>query len=300
VDRPLTDPIVAELIATQFPELAPVSVTARHEGMDNEALEINGEWVFRFPKRAECEAPLRAELALLPRLSPRVPVPVPQHRFVGTPGPLFPYLFAGYRKLPGTPAIQLGLGPGDALALAPVLGAVLSAVHSFPADEAARLGVYRGEDDPRSHAREVLAELEVVRGELPPESYERCWCYLEQSAAGQRSDAPPRLLHGDFGAEHILLSPDGGRVEGVIDWTDASVGDPAFDFGYLWAWHGEPMVEAVLRHYTFEPGASFRDRVRRDGLCRAVEDLRYGVAGGGEEYRRMGLAVLERDFPGGG
>jgi aminoglycoside phosphotransferase (APT) family kinase protein len=299
-DRPLNDQIVTSLVASQFPELSGARVTGWDEGADNEAVEINGEWVFRFPKRAECESHLRSELALLPHLAPRLPVPVPQYRFVGTPGPLFPYLFAGYRKLRGTPAIQLGLGPGDALALAPALGAVLSAVHSLPADEACCIGVRRAEDDPQSRVLEALEELRAVRGELRPESYEGCRLYLEQSAAaGQGYQGPPRLLHADFSAEHILLSPDGRRVEGVIDWTDAEVGDPAFDFGYLWVWHGERLVDEILRHYALDVDPGLRDRVQRDGVCQAIADLHYGVAGGGEKYRWTGRAAFERAFPAG-
>ncbi len=38
--------------------LRPVRVTGRYEGCDNEAFQINGERIFRFPKRAEGELPL--------------------------------------------------------------------------------------------------------------------------------------------------------------------------------------------------------------------------------------------------
>ena len=62
-----------------------------HEGWDNEAFEINGEWVFRFPKRADGELPLKRELTLLPRLSTVLPVPVPVYQWIGQPGPSFPY-----------------------------------------------------------------------------------------------------------------------------------------------------------------------------------------------------------------
>jgi hypothetical protein len=57
---------------------------------------------------------------------------------------LFPYVFAGYPKLNGTPAVDLSLDLADAIALAPVLGSFLSAVHSFSPAEARDLWVFMG------------------------------------------------------------------------------------------------------------------------------------------------------------
>ncbi|NEB80476.1 phosphotransferase, partial [Streptomyces sp. SID14478] len=41
---------------------------------------------------------------------------------------------------------------------------------------------------------------------------------------GPQADAV--LVHHDLKGEHLLVSQD-GRVRGVLDWTDAAVGDPA-------------------------------------------------------------------------
>src|SRR5262245_54937317 len=105
-DWPLDDGLVERLIAAQFPRLAPVRVTRRYGGMDHHAVEIGSAWIFRFPKRAECEPLLRRELALLPHVAPIVPVQVPLYEFIGAPTSDFPFVFAGYRKLSGVPAID--------------------------------------------------------------------------------------------------------------------------------------------------------------------------------------------------
>ncbi|KAF1734348.1 hypothetical protein CRV24_005886 [Beauveria bassiana] len=39
----------------------------------------------------------------------------------------------------------------------------------------------------------------------------------------------PVFLHADLKGEHIFVDPDTGRLTGVIDWSDACVGDPAVD-----------------------------------------------------------------------
>jgi aminoglycoside phosphotransferase (APT) family kinase protein len=55
----------------------------------------------------------------------------------------------------------------------------------------------------------------------------------------------PTLVHADVGPEHILLHD--GAVSGVIDWTDARIGDPAVDLA--WLLHGSSAANAVAEAY---------------------------------------------------
>jgi aminoglycoside 2''-phosphotransferase len=210
---------------------------------------------------------------------------------------LFPYVFAGYPKLNGTPAIDLSVDLADAIALAPSLGSFLSALHSFSPLDAHDLGVPQAEMDPRVGAKVARDELKALASVLEAEHINRCRFYLEdQIRANLRYSGPPRLLHADFSAEHILLSSDGRQVVGVIDWTDAEIGDPAFDFGYLWVWQGEPLVTEVIRHYRGVMDPGFFDRVRLYGVCSAIADAYYGVTAGIDKNRQIGVAALERSF----
>jgi aminoglycoside phosphotransferase (APT) family kinase protein len=293
----LTDEIVSLLIGEQFPHLAPVLVTARYEGCDNLAFEVNDEWIFRFPKRADGELPLKREIALLSRVSAAVVTPVPEYRFIGKPGPVFPYMFAGYPKLKGTPAIELPLSLREVMPLARSMGSILSSVHSFSTSDAHELGVAQAESDLQSNAIEALAELAEIASVLKSELVDRCVAYLK-ATVGPSTPASRAscLLHGDFSAEHILLSSDGQNIVGVIDWTDTEIGDPAFDFGYLWVWHGEPFVREVLHHYQGAIDPGFIDRACAYGICSAVADCYYGMKAGIERNRRIGVAALERSF----
>ena len=292
----LTSETVSLLVREQFPSLAPARVLARYEGWDNVAFEINEEWIFRIPKRTDGELPLERELALLSRLRNVLPVPVPAYQLIGRPGPSFPYVFAGYLRLNGTPAIDMSVDLADAIALAPALGSFLSSVHSFSAAEAHELGVPHAEMDPRVCAR-GCGQAEQLASVLGAELINRCGSLLEDHIRANRpSFGPPRLLHADFSAEHILLSSDGRQVVGVIDWTDAEIGDPAFDFGYLWVWRGEPLLTEVIRHYRGDMDPGFLDRVRLYGVCSAIADAYYGVTAGIDKNRRIGVAALERSF----
>lgn len=36
---------------------------------------------------------------------------------------------------------------------------------------------------------------------------------------------------------------------GIIDWGDASIGDPDFDFMCLWVFYSEDFVKALLKYF---------------------------------------------------
>ena len=98
---------VASIIQAQFSELSPTSVVFLGEGCDSSAFDVNQQWVFRFPKRADVAQQLAIESSVLPVLAAQSPLPLPVFSFHGQPSDAFPYRFVGYRKLPGVPAIQV-------------------------------------------------------------------------------------------------------------------------------------------------------------------------------------------------
>ena len=65
----------------------------------------------------------------------------------------------------------------------------------------------------------------------------------------------------------------GGRLTGLLDWTDAALGDPAFDLIVLLAWRGWGFVERVLDAYRLPVDPGFRRRVAFFARVSAVEWL---------------------------
>jgi aminoglycoside phosphotransferase (APT) family kinase protein len=52
---------------------------------------------------------------------------------------------------------------------------------------------------------------------------------------------PPRLVHGDYRLDNIILSSDEPLVAAVLDWELSTLGDPLADFSYhLMQWHMPP------------------------------------------------------------
>jgi aminoglycoside phosphotransferase (APT) family kinase protein len=52
---------------------------------------------------------------------------------------------------------------------------------------------------------------------------------------------PPRVVHGDYRLDNIILAPNTSDIAAVLDWELSTLGDPLADFSYhLMQWHMPP------------------------------------------------------------
>ncbi|GAA2372610.1 phosphotransferase family protein [Dactylosporangium salmoneum] len=232
-----------------LPGVAADDVRRLGAGLDNAAYLVGGEWVVRFaadPGALDVEREARLLRAVGEVLRGIVAVPEPVFAAEGA---------MGYRVLPGVPLLEM-LDREPFAAVGTVVEA-LRALHAEPVERFAGL-VHTDADGPGGwleEARELAAAVE-----LP----EAAW-FLEA--------APPapadRLVvsHNDLGAEHVLVDPATGAVTGLIDWSDAAVCDPAYDYGLLLRDLGPdaPPIPAELA-----------ERAWFYARCGLIEDLAYG------------------------
>ena len=129
------------ILSESVPDLDVRSVRYFDSGWDYELWEVNGDLLFRFPKRPECSEPLRKEARLLAELAGRLSIAVPRPEYVSEGCEAFPLPFFGYRTLPGDPLDKVTLDEQTREAIAQQLGRFLSELHGFPAERAAELGV---------------------------------------------------------------------------------------------------------------------------------------------------------------
>ncbi len=217
-------------------------------GWDSRAWVVEGTWIEREPRRPEVADRLKAETQLLPWLAPLLPVPLPLPHIVATDP-----LRVRHRLITGDPITQAEDGAlGD---LGDEIGAALLALHHAPVVEAVARGVPDG-----SMSRRALQDvLDRCRRDVLP-----LLAFAEREAGHALLDelgAAPfvALVHGDLGPEHMLVRDD--SVSGIIDWTDAHVGDPALDLA--WGLHSsaEAFASELLRVY-----APDDDTLRRAAL----------------------------------
>ena len=135
-------------------------------GQFNTVLCLDERWIFRFPKSAHVAADLAHELALLPRLQGKLPLPIPQPQFSAF-DEAGQALFMGYAMLPGAPLLRdryAGLQSDARVVdgIARDLADFLLALHAIPP---ADVGLADNGDDARAALGAICARFS--RSALP-------------------------------------------------------------------------------------------------------------------------------------
>jgi aminoglycoside 2''-phosphotransferase len=281
-------------IARVAPELKGESVAPLGEGMDSLAVLVGDAFVFRFAKHAEAAEGLRREIALLPRLAPTLPLDVPQFEYVGEhSGTGLP--FVGYGLIQGEPLhreLYDGLPEATREDVLADLAAFLSAIHAFPVEEALRCGV-AAEASRADYAEDLRSARERVFPLLDVAIRRRVASRLEAFLADDANFAfTPRLLHADLWPEHVLFCRDEGRLAGVIDFGDVSIGDPAYDLAFLFGRLGPGFIAGLLRHDAHADPERLADKLRSFALFNAIEDIFTGLDRGDRALVDSALAEL--------
>ena len=127
--------------------------------------------------------------------------------------------------------------PAERAAVYDAMNATLARLHAF---EPAAIGLAdygRGEN---YVARQVDRWSKQYRASEtgPVEDMERLIAWLPTHLPPAQ---PPRLVHGDYRLDNIILASDAPTVAAVLDWELSTLGDPLADFSYhLMQWHMPP------------------------------------------------------------
>ena len=216
--------LVRALLAEQFPKLDASSARLLGEGWDNSVWVVEEQWAFRFPRRGVALPGVERELALLPRLAPLLPVPIPEPCFVGEPSERFAWPFFGASRLDGGEPADTALGDDDLIELGGELGRFLHVLHRVELDVALPV-------DPLGRG-DMAKQLEMARKQFDAAEIEAASSLFESA----RDLDPPTtavLVHGDLHLRHVLV--EHGALAGVIDWGDACLGDPSIDLQIAWS-----------------------------------------------------------------
>jgi aminoglycoside phosphotransferase (APT) family kinase protein len=248
---PLTDNqarvLAATLLGSPVESVSQVPASAEHQ-----VFRIQRAGLISFLKVAQ-DVHIKPELAVLQLLASRgVPVPAieaadPDGTETGIPCALI-------RHVGGTPLSH------DSPEF-PCSGQVLRQVHDIAAAGYGSLasgpaGLHGQDDAWQDTVKQRTHELEPIAraGLIDPALLARAISAVEDNASLLSAPKPGRLLHGDFHPRHVYA--DGGRITGVIDWGDASIGDPLYDFGRV-------LHSAVLLDTDLRRGKKALDLVRK-------------------------------------
>lgn len=294
-ERELSINEAASLIQSQFKDIPCTSISHLGEGWDFFVFVVDDVFAFRFPKKAIVEKCVERELLLLDRLPNNLPIAVPRPLFRGKPGANYPWHFWGYRMLHGKPLPNLDVPDVQAQLIARRVGEFLGLLHGTDG-EGLPLSPWDAEDDTTPWHDSVRAQLEASHGTYPALLFTRCTAYLSSIDEPPAYAGEQKQVHADLLPGHILVDPVSFAPTGIIDWGDATAGDPAMDFVGIWMWGADKMLETALAAYPNELDDGAHQRIHHHGIMIAMEDVHYGVKTGRRKLLNAGLTTLSREL----
>lgn len=272
------------------------TVVRLDDGWHCVAFELNGSWIVRVPRDAEIEQLLQREAALLQALAPALPVAVPRFQLLDADG----RSAHAYEKIDGVRLDEALAAGADPDSLGDDVGRFLAALHEFSGETAVAAGAAA------STAAEWIAEQRAfaercVRDVCPlldPDERRRAAALFDSYFASLGDDPELRLIHADVGPAHLLCN--GSTLNGVIDWTYAQIGDPAFDLGWPLHGAGERFAAAVRASYERRSSAASDALYARALVCHRLGpwyEVLYGLDRDEQRFVASGLEGVRARLP---
>ena len=242
-------PAQLEKIREIFPKLEISAIRAVADGLVNDVLIVNEELVFRFPRDRDWGVRLFANEIKVIELARRyVAIPLPQFEYKSDE-------LAVYRFIKGEPLRRedvFKLTDRERERIARSLARFLKQLHEIPWSELERHEITPSDVN---RSREVWLKLfENVREKLFPSMMphvreavaEHFACVLQDA---HFMDYEPRLINGDLVPYHIIYDRAARRINGIIDFGTAGIGDPAADFSCMIYNYGESFLARMAKSY---------------------------------------------------
>jgi aminoglycoside 2''-phosphotransferase len=230
------------------PELDVESISLNCEGLLNDVVIVNDELVFRFAKREFGFKDLIEEANVLRLLG--------KHITFRIPAPFYEsHEILAYTLIPGEALrrdILVRLSEDDQQAVADQLAQFFKELHGVSINEvtdfeipvADALMKYEGWIDVYGRIREkVFPLLQQHQREWAMEHFES---YL---ADRSNFEYELRMTYTDVAPYHILFDRRKKRINGIIDFGCAGLGDPALDFGVIINAYGESLLSRFHQVY---------------------------------------------------
>lgn len=236
----ITVEMVQTLLSVQFSELSYADVQVLDAGWDNSVFLVNRNCVFRFPRRKVAVELIEMENRVLPWLSSRLPLAIPNPRFVGEPTPEYPFPFSGYFKINGSVPHRLNLNDTKRAESSVHLAQFLRVLHSIPTDLAIDRGVPASDNigrmDIEKHIPMFVAKVEEAYNKRLVQDPHALLTAVDKLPRIERNGQSNKaVVHGDLNFRNFLVDDD-GTPTGVIDWGDVHIGHPAIDLSLVYSY----------------------------------------------------------------
>jgi aminoglycoside 2''-phosphotransferase len=284
------DPMIQRRI-DQVKQIFPFKISTLSiydNGEDFLVLEINQDWMFRFPRNNAAHKVLRVEQQFLPQFEVISPIPIPKIRYAGED-------FSGYPKIEGSllsPKLFESLPDRVRAVIARQVGGFLSKLHTFPLEKALAMGFSEGWDGWRQNAYQ---RFQANAGPL-----------LSRTARKNVNKLFDRffdlnwqrvVIHGDFyPTDHVFFDEESLQLCGVIDFGDLTIEDAATDFQSIYEDYGEIFLHDVLTNYSCSVDQIFLERIKVRIEARPLFEASYALEYGLEGRFKRRIAEIEVNF----
>lgn len=213
-------------------------------GGENLVIEINDDWIFRFPRNQILGDKMKRQLNFLASFSKISPLEVPSLKYIEQD-------FIGYKKIPGRPLYKTNLKKlteEERTIIAEQIGLFLKALHNYKdkhIDFDTGYLVMRKED--------YKSCPKVIARYLTTSEKNALNVRLRRIANNLLNfEKPTTIIHGDFYFYNIIWDAEKKKITGVIDWSNAGLGIPAMDFIMLDdfnSYKNDKFLKNILKSY---------------------------------------------------
>ena len=247
-------------------------------GLDYQVIfaeDENGQkWVLRKPRRADLAGQIQHEARVLQFLRPYLNFQIPDWKAASAELIAYPLLKDPPALLVDTTTYDLtwNIEVGSESFTRSFAKAVFQ-LHQIPTDLALSAGLPGG--DIQSVRAQLQSEIQTIKKELGvSEKLEQRWkAWLADDSYWPESSS---VIHGDLYAGHTMVNSS-EEVTGMIDWSEAAVGDPTTDLVGHYVAFGEPALDQLLQFYR-EAGGQAWPRMKEHIIERSsITALKYGI-----------------------
>ncbi|WP_193095456.1 macrolide 2'-phosphotransferase [Brevibacterium sp. FME17] len=234
-------------------DIVPETVTVNELGLDFQvaiAEVVDGQsWVLRIPRRPDVTDRAAVEGRFLQAIAPHLSVAVPDWR-------IHTKDLIAYPLLPDDPGLTID-GQGqpqwhfdvEAKEYVYSLGDFLAELHLVDPSIARASGIEeRSPAEVRQRKRDDIARV-VAEFDVAPSLQDRWGAWLDDDSFWPTFTV---VTHGEVYPAHQLM--DGARNLSILDWTTATIGDPARDFMFHHASVSAEAFDATVKRYVEKGG----------------------------------------------
>lgn len=282
-----------EQIHSVMPKLEILGYEIHQEGLVNDVVIVNNEWVIRFAKSAWGKELMESESYLMRFIQPQLSLPIPEPVFLNNRN------FA-YRLLEGEPFLRnvwQKAQDAEKQKIADQLGSFLNELHYINVDNL-------DWSIPHSFAPSSLETWLEIHDRICTQIFpillphQIDWVEeLFHPVLNEPNffDFQAALIHGDLVPYHILCDREKPAITGIIDFGVAGLGDPAIDLGNLINYYGETLVSRIKNTYP-----DWEKIIKRARFYAQSIELQWVLLGveSGEQYWFASHLGTARDIPG--